>query len=134
MTIPERREYLAEHCESVTEMTIPRNFEEDEIQMMRENLADRMLEVKSLEEQLKEIKDDFKEKMSTPKKEIKGLLNNLGKGFQEFTEQVYWFPNAETGMMEAYDQYGEIQRSRKMNPTEKQQIINFKPLKTGTND
>jgi len=69
---------------------------------------------------LKEIKDDFKEKMNPLKKDNRHLLYDVKHGYSDEEIEVYLVPDFDNMIMEQYNSEGTKVGERKMLMSERQ--------------
>lgn len=122
-TLKERLMILQENAAKVEQTAYQKNLSADELAARREDLADNCIKLNALDDELKEIKDDFKLKIDPLKTKNKTLLTEIKTKQTTIDGTLYHMANHEDGMMETYDQEGMLIGSRRLRPEEKQGTI-----------
>lgn len=78
-------------------------FTKNEMDALRELHTSKSMEFEDLDEQLSEIKKEFKDKMKVVTSTKKQTMQSIRKGFQEKDVEVYLVPDLENDLMELYD-------------------------------
>ncbi len=100
-------------------------FSDDEMNLLREKLADADILLSEREEQKKEKMAELNVEINDIKAEKKFLRTKIRDRFQEKEMQVLMVPDYERKMMQYVDQDTfEVLEERKMMPKERQMIIN----------
>jgi len=92
----------------------------DELAARREDLADNCIMLNNYEDDLKEIKDEFKQKMDPLKQANKTLLTEIKTKQSTVEGTLYHLANHDDGFMETYDNNGDLISTRRLRPEEKQ--------------
>jgi len=116
----ERESMLEANCDQQDEMPIQKHFTPEEINEMRKQHVDNSIAIKRKMEEFKKFKAEIDAFIKPLAEENTYLLQNVRTGYVEVTKQVYIFGDHETGMMNYYDNAGELVYSRRMMPHEKQ--------------
>lgn len=111
---------LQDNCDSYEETKFLKELSPDELDVKRESLTNNLIQLSTMEDELTEIKESFKLKMKPLKTENVGLLNEVKTRKQTVVGMLYNYANHEEGMMETYDETGELIASRRLQPSEKQ--------------
>lgn len=111
---------LRDNCDRRETEKYDRELSQHEMDQRREQLADNCIAVNGFEDELKEVKADFKAKMDPLKEDNKKLLKEIKSGRAEEEGDLYYMADHENGMMEVYDESGDMIRSRRLTPDEKQ--------------
>jgi len=111
---------LANHCESSEETKYYRDLTEQDLVEKHQELSKNLIKLNELEEELKDIKDDYKDRMKPMKVTQKDLLEAIGVKKELITGTLYHIANQVDGMMETYTETGELHSSRRLRPDEKQ--------------
>jgi hypothetical protein len=122
-TQKERLMILQENAAKVEQTAYQKNLSPDELAARREDLADNCIKLNALDDELKEIKDDFKLKIDPLKAKNKTLLTEIKTKQTTIDGTLFHMANHEEGMMETYDQDGLLIGSRRLRPEEKQGTI-----------
>lgn len=116
----ERVMCMQESAAKVEQTTYQKVLSPDELAARREDLADDCIRLNSLEDELKNIKDVYKDKMDPLKAANKIRLTEI-KTKQSTTDGIlYHIPDHISGMMETFDVEGMLVSSRRLRPEEKQ--------------
>lgn len=122
-TAKERLMILQENAAKVEQTAYQKNLSADELAARREDLADNCIKLNALDDELKEIKDDFKLKIDPLKTKNKTLLTEIKTKQTTIDGTLFHMANHEDGMMETYDQEGMLIGTRRLRPEEKQGTI-----------
>lgn len=114
---------LQQNADHIEETTYYKPLTQEELDLRRENLTDNAIQLSEYEDDKKEMMADFKLKMDPLTKENKKLLTEVKTRQAEVSGNLYYLANHEDGMMETYDENGELISSRRLRPEEKQQNI-----------
>jgi hypothetical protein len=123
LTAKERLMILQENASKVEQTTYQKSLSAEELAGRREDLADNCIKLNSFEDELKEVKDDFKLKMDPLKNQNKTLLTEIKTKQTTVDGTLFHLSNMEDGMMETYDNEGYLIGSRRLRPEEKQGTI-----------
>lgn len=122
-TPKERLMAMQETAAKVEQTTYQKTLSAEELAARREDLADDCIKLNQFEDELKEVKGDFKSKMDPLKAANKIRLTEI-KTKQSTTDgTLYHIANHEDSMMETYDNEGVLISSRRLRPEEKQGTI-----------
>ncbi|MFT3679468.1 MAG: hypothetical protein QM791_04295 [Ferruginibacter sp.] len=116
----ERIACMQEAAAKVEETKYQKPLSEDELAARRESLADDCIKLNQLEDELKEVKDEYKDKMDPLKLANKKRLEEIKTKQTTVDGVLYHIPDFEESMMETYDGEGELVSSRRLRPEEKQ--------------
>lgn len=120
LTQKERLVIMQENAHKVEVTTYQKALSSEELATRREDLADNCIKLNKLEDDLKEVKDQFKLEMDPLKNKNKVLLSEIKTKQTTVDGTLYHLSNHEDGMMETYDQDGYLVNSRRLRPEEKQ--------------
>lgn len=123
LTGKELETLLQENATSVEQEVYQKPLDEDQLAAKREELADNYIKINRLDEELKEIKKTYKDQTDPLKDSNSILLNEIKTRQQQVSGLLYYIPNYEDNMMEAYDKDGVLVSSRRLRPDEKQANI-----------
>lgn len=118
-----RKLLLEQNADRVEETTYLKRLTADELDLRRENLTDNAIALNDLNEEKKDVLATFKAKTDPLTKGNKLLLQELKSRQATVTGNIYHMANHEEGMMESYDEAGEMISSRRLRPEEKQQKL-----------
>lgn len=116
----ERIAILHDGADKVEQTTYMQALTPEELDAKREELAEKSIKVSDLNDELDEIKSEFKGRIKPLKDEVKHLLGEIKTKQTEKSGVVYHMANHESGMMESYDEKGEFISMRRLRPEEKQ--------------
>jgi len=131
LTPKERLSILQENAAKIEQTIYQKSLSQDELGARREDLADNCIRLNKFEDELKEVKDDFKFKMDPLKVHNKRLLTEIKTKQTEVDGTLFHMANHEDGMMETYDNEGFLIASRRLRPEEKQGTIFSLPKAVG---
>lgn len=122
---------MQQDASKVEQTTYQKVLSPDELAARREDLADDCIKLNIMEDELKAIKDEYKDKMDPLKVANKIRLTEI-KTKQSTTDgTLYHIPDVESSMMETYDAEGVLVSSRRLRPEEKIGTV-FQMGKTGS--
>lgn len=116
----ELKEFLHSNATSIEEGTYFKNFNEQERQVTQGEFSDLSLNLLRKERELEEIKAKFKAEIKPMKQERDELLSQISHNGEHLEGKLYLFDNQETGMMESYNEMGELISTRRLKPEERQ--------------
>ena len=128
-----RKEFLDSNADAIENIGYMKAFDPDEIQQQKDILAESSIIVSTLEEELKSVKDSFKEQMKPHVETIQKCLKTIKEGAEYVKEDTYKFVDHEEGMVGFYNSFGDLVSIRQIKPEERQKVL-FKFGKTGTNN
>jgi heat shock protein HspQ len=111
---------LANHCESSEETKYYRDLSEQDLVEKHQELSKNLIKLNELDEELKDIKDDYKTRMKPMVTLQKDLLEAIGIKKELVDGTLYHIANQVDGMMETYTSEGELHSSRRLRPDERQ--------------
>lgn len=132
IAVEERKLLLQQNSDKVEATTYFKPLTPDELDIRREQLTDNAIELNDIEEEKKESMSEFKERMEPLVKANKNFLREIKTRQAEVKGVLYHIANHEEGMMETFDENGELIATRRLRPEEKQQKL-FSISKTATN-
>ncbi len=93
---------------------------EEEKAVARTKFTNSSIKISVLNEEEKERKDDFKNKMKPLTEENTRIMSELRSGVREFNEEVFLLADQEEGMMGYYTQTGVLVQQRPLLQEERQ--------------
>ena len=108
---------------SIEEQTYTKPLNEDEMTLVKEELATAAIAKSFLEEELRQIKEDFKAKMAPHNSVIIDSIASLKTGGKTITGLLYKLPDYDNKMVYFVDAEGNQVSSRMMKPEERQVMI-----------
>lgn len=127
----DRKTLLEENADKIEKTDYLKPLSPEDLDIRRETLTDNAIALSEMEDEKKDTMADFKAKMDPLTKHNKLLLSEIKTRQAKCEGTLYHMANHEEGMMETYDETGEMILSRRLRPEEKQKTI-FAALKTGS--
>lgn len=116
----ERLMLLQDNAAKVEQTSYQKPLTPDELGILREDLADDCIKLNQMEEELSEIKGDYKTKMDPLKNANKERLTAIKTKQVTVNGTIFHIAEHERGFMVTYDGKGEYLGERKLRPEEKQ--------------
>lgn len=123
MSPEQRKMLLQQNADSIQETEYFKPLTRDDLDIKRETLTENAIKLSEFEDEKKEAMQEFKLKMDPLSKENKQLLTEIKTRQAKVFGALYHMANHEEGMMETYDENGELTMSRRLRPDEKRQNI-----------
>lgn len=120
VTAEYRKQLLEGNADKIENTTYLRPLTADELDIKREQLTENCIKLSEYEDEKKEAMAEFKTKMDPLVKSNKWLLGDIKTKQTSVTGILYHIANQDDGMMETYDEHGEMVSSRRLRPEEKQ--------------
>ena len=131
VNLKERKETLENSADKVEDFSYTKPFTPEQIGVFKDELSTTMIDLNILEDELKDVKDQYKGKMKPLKTETRTLLTNIKNKAEFVTEKCFIIIEGnEAGY---YNADGILVYQRPLLPNERQKTI-FSVLKEGTND
>lgn len=130
----ERRQFLADNADAVEKKEYMRHFTTEELLKKKEGLSETCISINDIEEELKEIKKEYAEKLKPLVKRKKRVLGELKKKAELVEEDCYKFIDAEAREVGFYNANGDLIESRPAYSEELQTTMFQVIRKTGTED
>lgn len=128
-----RKQFLADNADGVEKKVYMRQYTPEELLKLKESLSETCIKINDIEEELKEIKKEFKERidplLEAKKKTLEGLKNKA----ELVEENCYKFVDDEAREVGFYNENGDLIESRPAYSEELQKTL-FSVLRTGTNN
>lgn len=128
-----RKEFLADNCDAVEEKGYMKQYTNEELAEMKDQLSDTAIKINDIEIEKKMVNDEFKVRLKPLKKHKDSLLDGLKNKAKHVNEQCYKFIDMETREVGFYNADGKLIESRPAYANELQGTI-FQINRTGTND
>ena len=116
----ERLAALRNHCDKSEQTTYYRDLSGDEIDAKCAKLVDNLIQVSGFEEELDTIKEEFKDKIKPLTTANKKLQVEVKTRKEQVEGTLFHIANYDDGMMETYDEDGQLLQTRRLRPDEKQ--------------
>jgi hypothetical protein len=130
----ERLQLLRDNCASCETTTYLKDLAQEEVDVKNQQVSSNCIKVFELEEELKKIKSDYKDRMEPLKDQTRELCQQVKTGQEEVKGMLFYFPDHEAGMMNVYDEVGEFVSMRRLLPEEKQARLFIAHGRTGTDE
>lgn len=130
----ERRQFLADNADAVEKKEYMRHFTPEELLKKKEGLSETCISINDIEEELKEIKKEYAEKLKPLVERKKRVLGELKKKAELVEEDCYKFIDAEAREVGFYNANGDLIESRQAYSEELQTTMFQVIRKTGTED
>jgi len=95
----------------------------DEIEEIKNELLNAYMKLSDLEAEKKEVIEEINERIKPYKKEVKELTSSLKQGAREVEDILWYMDDQEEGLMYLYDRFGNLIKSRKLLPSERQGVV-----------
>lgn len=119
-------------CYEIVEDDYTKHLTEDELNEKKSELAELSIKLAALEDEKKQIVDEFKQKMKTPKSELSNVLEIIKHKSERKFGTLYKVDDQEKEMMYFFDETGQCVHYRPLFKNEKQTKI--KQLKSASNE
>lgn len=116
----QRLDYLQTNADHIEEGEYFQSFGEEDIQDVERELADAAMKLDTKQEEFKEVKADFKNKIDVLKADFTSNLKNLKQKGERVKGKLFLFADQESKMMNTFDKSGQLVHSRRLKPEEKQ--------------
>lgn len=130
----ERRQFLADNADAVEKKEYMRHFTPEELLKKKEGLSETCIYINDIEEELKEIKKEYAEKLKPLVERKKRVLGELKKKAELVEEDCYKFIDVEAREVGFYNANGDLIESRPAYSEELQTTMFQVIRKTGTED
>lgn len=115
-----RLQLLIDNCDEHEKTSYLKDLTDEELDIKRETLTGNCITVFKLEEELKVIKDGFKDRINPLKDETRELCKQVETRKEQVNGTLFHFADHEASIMNTYDEMGEFVSSRRLKPEEKQ--------------
>lgn len=119
-------EMLESYCYNKEETSYFRQFNDDERHEVSESFLKDSIEAARIEEELAEIKKEFKSKLDPIKESVKAMRTELKNNGREEYGTLFLMDDYENSQMHYVDESGKVIQSRKMTVKELQLHTNTK--------
>ena len=128
-----RKQFLADNADGIEKKVYMRQYTPEELLKLKESLSETCIKINDIEEELKEIKKEFKERIDPLHEAKKKTLEGLKNKAELVEENCYKFVDDEAREVGFYNENGDLIESRPAYSEELQKTL-FSVLRTGTND
>lgn len=129
--VEQREEILRNSCDQILERSYTRKFDQEEINERRSELANVIIQIADLEQELAEVRADYKGKIKPMQERVSKLRDELKVGGDWIKGDCFKFVDEEEGMVGIYSPEGYLLEQRPMTQDERQRNV-FRALRTGT--
>lgn len=133
-----REQLLRDNCDQIVERSYTRSFTQNEVNDRRAELEQVSIQVSELEQQLAEIRADYKGRIKPLLERRSKILDELKARGEWVTGECYKFVDVEEGKAGFYAPEGNLLEERPITPEERQrniiQTTRSAFLRTGTDD
>lgn len=129
-----RRQFLADNADAVEKKEYMRHFTPEELLKKKEGLSETCISINDIEEELKDIKKEYAEKLKPLIERKKRVLGELKKKAELVEEDCYKFIDTDTREVGYYNQNGDLIESRPAYSEELQTTMFQVIRKTGTDN
>lgn len=121
----ERLRIMQETADHIEEGEYFKTLSQEELDASREKFMDNDEKIFNLEEEMKEVKEKVKAEMKPLKSANATLRTEIKTRKRRVSGKLFQFSDPEAGMMDSYDEMGELVSSRRLAPEERQQARLF---------
>lgn len=121
--LEERRQFLLDNADKVVEMDYHKSYTADELATMKTEFAEKHIRIATLEEKIKDFKDEINIELKPLKEEVTTLRENLKAKGQVVTEKCFQFLDEEDKMVAFYNSEGLLVSSRPATRDELQKTV-----------
>ena len=130
----QREEFLDANCDAIEEIGYTRRFTSEELLKKKDSLSELAIEINDIEEEKKEARSVFKERLKPLNETKVKLLSELKNKSEYVNAPCYKIIDEVEREVGFYNKLGELVYSRPIQPQEMQKTIMSISRKTGTND
>ena len=129
--VEQREEILRNSCDQILERSYTRKFDQEEINERRSELANVIIQIADLEQELAEVRADYKGKIKPLQERVSKLRDELKVGGDWIKGDCFKFVDEVEGKVGIYSPEGYLLEQRPMTQDERQRNV-FRALRTGT--
>jgi hypothetical protein len=131
---PEKRAgHLEANCDSIEEIEYSKAYSKEEMDELKTELPNNLIEIQKEEEVLKAAKDLYKVKTKIPKEMVKEYTQSIRTGRKMINENCYKMVDTDQREVGYYNNEGELVMQRPAFPDELQKTT-FQVIREGTNN
>lgn len=119
----ERKQFLIDNADKVVEIDYHKSFDSDEMAKMKTEFAEKHIRIATLEEKIKDYKDEINQELKPLKEEVSTIRENLKSKGKLVHEKCYQFLDYEERMVCIYNSEGILVSSRPATRDEMQRTI-----------
>ena len=132
--IEQREQILRDSCDQIIERSYTRKFGQNEIDERRVDLTNVIIKIADLEQELAEIRADYKGKIKPLNERIAKLREEIKAGGEWTKTDCFKFVDEEEKQVGIYSPEGYLLEQRPMTPEERQRNVFRELRRTGTDD
>lgn len=121
--LEQRKQFLLDNCDKVVETDYHKAFTADELATMKTDFAEKHIRIATLEEKIKDFKDEINLELKPLKDEVAEIRDNLKSKGKNVYEKCYQFLDEEERMVCIYNAEGILVSSRPATRDEMQKTI-----------
>lgn len=129
--VEQREEILRNSCDQILERSYTRKFDQEEINERRSELANVIIQIADLEQELSEVRADYKGKIKPLQERVSKLRDELKVGGDWIKGDCFKFVDEDEGKVGIYSPEGYLLEQRPMTQDERQRNV-FRAIRTGT--
>lgn len=129
--VEQREEILRNSCDQILERSYTRKFDQEEINERRSELANVIIQIADLEQELAEVRADYKGKIKPLQERVSKLRDELKVGGDWIKGDCFKFVDEDEGKVGIYSPEGYLLEQRPMTQDERQRNV-FRAIRTGT--
>ena len=118
-----RVQAIKDNAYKLEEKLVTREFNREQLQEFKEELADESVQLSVYNAELEKIKKEYQAKMKPHQEKIAAVVKNLKLKYSESIEEVALMADHYEGVMREYDLQGNFLNERKLYPHERQMNI-----------
>ena len=119
----ERKQFLIDNADKVVEIDYHKSFDSDEMAKMKTEFAEKHIRIATLEEKIKDYKDEINQELKPLKEEVSAIRENLKSKGKLVHEKCYQFLDYDERMVCIYNSEGILVSSRPATRDELQKTI-----------
>ncbi len=123
LTERERVEFLNNQADTVTEGQFFKQFDPEDREQNQAEYMDKSIELQRVLDEFKQIKEDFKAKIKMLEAQRTVLITERMQNGEWLDGKQFGFADQERGIMEYFDNSGQLISSRRLLPNERQITI-----------
>ena len=121
--LEERKQFLIDNADKVVETDYHKSFTADELATMKTEFAEKHIRIATLEEKIKDYKDEINQELKPLKEEVSVIRENLKSKGKLVREKCYQFLDEDERMVCVYNAEGILVSSRPATRDELQKTI-----------
>lgn len=131
--IEQRAQFLRDSCDKIIEKCYTKKFEQHETNAKRAELANVSIQIADLEQQLAEIRADYKGRIKPLVERLGKIRDELKSGGEWVTGECYQFIDADEGKVGLYTPNGYKIEEREIRPEERTRTV-FQAIRSNNSD